>query len=75
MLNFPSRAWRGALAGLQVRIPRPHAAVQCRGVLYSDKDYQALIYTSGLEQLIVNADATRKGAEAEVDWVPGNCRQ
>ncbi len=37
---------------------------------YSYKDYQALIYTSGLEQLIVNADATHKGAEAEVDWAP-----
>jgi iron complex outermembrane receptor protein len=37
---------------------------------YNYKDYQALIYTSGLEQLIVNADATHKGAEAEVDWAP-----
>jgi iron complex outermembrane recepter protein len=37
---------------------------------YNYKDYQALIYTAGLEQLIVNADATHKGAEAEVDWAP-----
>ena len=37
---------------------------------YDYKDYQALIYTSGLEQLIVNADATHKGAETEVDWAP-----
>jgi iron complex outermembrane recepter protein len=37
---------------------------------YDYKDYQALIYTLGLEQLIVNADAKHKGAEAEVDWVP-----
>ncbi len=37
---------------------------------YDYKDYQALIYTLGLEQLIVNADATHKGAEAEIDWVP-----
>src|SRR5712672_1807890 len=39
---------------------------------YSYKDYQALIYTAGLEQLIVNADATHKGAEAEVDWAPNS---
>jgi iron complex outermembrane receptor protein len=39
---------------------------------YNYKDYQALIYTSGLEQLIVNADATHKGAEAEVDWAPSS---
>jgi len=37
---------------------------------YDYKNYQALIYTSGLEQLIVNADATHKGAETEIDWVP-----
>ena len=37
---------------------------------YDYKDYQALIYTLGLEQLIVNADATHKGAEAELDWAP-----
>jgi len=37
---------------------------------YDYHDYQALIYTSGLEQLIVNADATHKGAETEVDWAP-----
>jgi iron complex outermembrane receptor protein len=37
---------------------------------YKYQDYQALIYTLGLEQLIVNADATHKGAEAEIDWVP-----
>ncbi len=37
---------------------------------YDYKDYQALIYTLGLEQLIVNADATHKGAEAELEWAP-----
>ncbi len=37
---------------------------------YDYKDYQALIYTLGLEQLIVNADAKHKGAEAEIDWAP-----
>jgi iron complex outermembrane receptor protein len=37
---------------------------------YDYKDYQALIYTVGLEQLILNANATHKGAETEIDWVP-----
>jgi iron complex outermembrane receptor protein len=37
---------------------------------YDYKNYQALIYTTGLEQLIINANATHKGAETEVDWVP-----
>ncbi len=37
---------------------------------YDYKDYQALIYTLGLEQLIVNANAKHKGAEAELDWAP-----
>jgi iron complex outermembrane receptor protein len=37
---------------------------------YDYKNYQALIYTSGLEQLILNANATHKGGESEVDWVP-----
>jgi len=37
---------------------------------YKYQDYQALIYTIGLEQLIVNADATHKGAEAELEWAP-----
>ena len=39
---------------------------------YDYKDYQALIYTLGLEQLIVNADATHKGAEAEIEWAPSS---
>jgi iron complex outermembrane recepter protein len=39
---------------------------------YDYKDYQALIYTLGLEQLIVNADATHKGAEAELEWAPSS---
>ena len=39
---------------------------------YDYKDYQALIYTITLEQLIVNADATHKGAEAELDWAPND---
>lgn len=37
---------------------------------YDYKDYQALIYTISLEQLIVNADARHEGAEAEVEWAP-----
>ena len=37
---------------------------------YDYKNYQALIYTLGLEQLIVNADATHKGAEGELEWAP-----
>jgi len=37
---------------------------------YNYQNYQALIYTLGLEQLIVNAGAKHKGAEAELDWAP-----
>jgi len=37
---------------------------------YDYKDYQALIYTVALEQLIVNADAKHKGAEVEAEWRP-----
>ena len=37
---------------------------------YDYKDYQALIYTVSLEQLIVNADAKHVGAELETEWAP-----
>jgi len=37
---------------------------------YDYKDYQALIYTISLEQLIRNADARHEGGELEIDWVP-----
>ncbi len=37
---------------------------------YDYKDYQALIYTVSLEQLIVNADAKHVGAELEAEWAP-----
>ena len=37
---------------------------------YDYRNYQALVYTVALEQLIENADATHKGAEAELQWVP-----
>src|SRR5436305_904095 len=37
---------------------------------YDYKDYQALIYTVSLEQLIVNADARHVGAELETEWAP-----
>ncbi len=37
---------------------------------YDYKNYQALIYTLGLEQLIINADAVHTGGEAELEWVP-----
>ena len=39
---------------------------------YDYHDYQALIYTVTLNQLIKNADATHKGVEAEVDWAPNS---
>lgn len=38
--------------------------------LYDYRDYQALIYTISLNQLIKNADATHRGAESELEWVP-----
>src|SRR3984893_2957181 len=37
---------------------------------YDYKDYQALIYTVSLEQLIVNADAKHVGGELEAEWAP-----
>ena len=37
---------------------------------YDYKDYQALIYTLSLNQLVKNADATHKGAETEIEWAP-----
>ncbi len=37
---------------------------------YDYKNYQALIYTISLNQLVINSDATHKGAEAELEWAP-----
>ena len=37
---------------------------------YNYKDYQALIYTLALNQLVRNADAKHKGAETEIEWAP-----
>ncbi len=37
---------------------------------YDYKDYQALVYVMGLLQQVVNADATHKGAELELEWAP-----
>ncbi len=37
---------------------------------YDYKDYQALVYVVGLLQQVVNADATHKGAELELEWAP-----
>jgi iron complex outermembrane receptor protein len=39
---------------------------------YDYKDYQALVYTVALNQLVKNADATHKGAETELEWVPND---
>jgi iron complex outermembrane receptor protein len=39
---------------------------------YDYHDYQALIYTVSLNQLIRNADATHKGVETEIDWAPNH---
>lgn len=39
---------------------------------YDYKDYQALIYTISLEQLVVNANAKHKGAEGELEWAPND---
>ncbi len=48
-----------------------HALRVNSAVYYYDyKDYQALIYTVSLNQLIKNADATHKGAETEIEWAP-----
>ena len=39
---------------------------------YDYHNYQALIYTLSLNQLIKNADATHKGAEGEIEWAPND---
>jgi iron complex outermembrane receptor protein len=39
---------------------------------YDYHDYQALLYTVSLEQLIVNADAKHKGAETDITWAPNS---
>ena len=44
--------------------------VNAAAYYYDYKDYQALLYTVSLEQLIVNADAKHKGAEADIQWAP-----
>jgi iron complex outermembrane receptor protein len=51
-----------------------HHTVRLNGAVYyyDYKDYQALIYTVSLEQLIVNADATHKGAEVDLQWAPND---
>jgi iron complex outermembrane receptor protein len=46
--------------------------VNAAAYYYDYHDYQALIYTVALEQLIVNADAKHKGAEVDVEWAPNS---
>ncbi len=43
--------------------------VNAAAYYYDYHDYQALLYTVSLEQLIVNADAEHKGAETDITWV------
>src|SRR5262249_49371254 len=44
--------------------------VNAAAYYYDYHDYQALLYTISLEQLIVNADAKHMGAEADITWAP-----
>jgi iron complex outermembrane recepter protein len=46
--------------------------VNAAAYYYDYHDYQALLYTISLEQLIVNADAKHKGAEADITWAPNS---
>jgi iron complex outermembrane receptor protein len=46
--------------------------VNAAAYYYDYHDYQALLYTVSLEQLIVNADAKHKGAEADIQWAPSS---
>lgn len=46
--------------------------VNAAAYYYDYHDYQALLYTVSLEQLIVNADAKHKGAETDITWVPNS---
>jgi iron complex outermembrane receptor protein len=46
--------------------------VNAAAYYYDYHDYQALLYTVSLEQLIVNADARHKGAEADIAWQPNS---
>jgi iron complex outermembrane receptor protein len=46
--------------------------VNAAAYYYDYHDYQALLYTVSLEQLIVNADARHKGAETDITWAPNS---
>jgi iron complex outermembrane receptor protein len=46
--------------------------VNAAAYYYDYHDYQALLYTISLEQLIVNADAKHKGAETDITWAPNS---
>ena len=44
--------------------------VNAAAYYYDYHDYQALLYTIGNEQLIVNANARHEGSEADITWAP-----
>ena len=46
--------------------------VNAAAYYYDYHDYQALLYTVSLEQLIVNANAKHKGAETDITWAPSS---
>src|SRR5262249_45935312 len=58
--------------GLKSELLDHKLRVNAAAYYYDYHDYQALLYTISLEQLIVNADAKHKGAEVDLTWVPNS---
>jgi iron complex outermembrane receptor protein len=69
-LSFKPETLTSYEAGLKSEFLDHTLRFNAAAYYYKYQNYQALIYTLGLEQLIVNADATHEGAEAELEWVP-----
>jgi iron complex outermembrane receptor protein len=59
-------------AGIKSEFLDHKLRVNAAAYYYDYHDYQALLYTISLEQLIVNADAKHKGAEVDITWAPNS---
>ena len=71
-LHFRPETLSSYEAGIKSEFLEHTLRVNAAAYFYNYHDYQALLYTISLEQLIVNADAKHKGAEADITWVPNS---
>ncbi len=69
-LSFKPETLTSTEVGLKSEFLDHTLRLNAAAYYYDYRNYQALIYTLGLEQLIVNANATHRGGEAELDWAP-----